>query len=78
MGDKTCASILSATILAVVGLSILNITLIIVEARRREIRILKTIGATSTEVFLTYSAVAVAQALLGYSLGMVVSLAGLG
>ncbi len=75
-GDKVYASILSATIAAVVGLSILNITLMMVESRKREIGVLKSVGLTTTEIFLIYSGVSLVQALIGYALGMIVALAG--
>ncbi|RLG47278.1 MAG: hypothetical protein DRO06_03060, partial [Thermoproteota archaeon] len=77
-GDQAYAAILSAAVTAVVALSILNITVMVVESRKREIGVLKAIGATSAEVFAIYSLVALVQALIGYLIGLAVASAGAG
>ncbi len=60
---------LSAAILLISGLSIANVMVLVTESRRVPLAVLKAIGATSGEIFLTYLTVAAAYALLGYALG---------
>jgi len=66
-------AVLMDTIVAVTGLGIMNVMILLTESKKRDIGILKAIGATSIEILLIFLFIAVVYGVLGFILGTVIA-----
>jgi len=73
--ERSYTRVLMAVIMAVACLAIANVSAMLVESKKREVGVVKAIGLTSAEVFLTYTLLALMHAAAGYLAGLALSIA---
>ena len=73
--ERSYTRVLMAVIMAVACLAIANVSAMLVESKKREVGVVKAIGLTSAEVFLTYTLLALMHTAAGYLAGLALSIA---